>query len=133
MNPTSSTEDYLKAILLEHEVERGPRIPPGRLAERLGVAPGSVTAMLKSLAVRALVHYEPYGGVALTPEGQRIAVAVLRRHRLIELFLVEVLGMDWSEVHAEAERLEHHVSERVLSRIDAVLGSPSVDPHGDPI
>jgi DtxR family Mn-dependent transcriptional regulator len=97
------------------------------------VAPGTATAMMKALAEAGLVHYEPRGGASLTPTGRRLALHVLRRHRLIELFLVQVLGLDWSEVHDEAEELEHAISEKVLSRIDAILGHPSVDPHGDPI
>jgi DtxR family Mn-dependent transcriptional regulator len=89
--------------------------------------------MVKALADSGLVRYEPYMGVRLTTAGLRLAGRVLRRHRLIELFLVKVLGMDWAEVHIEAERLEHAVSDRIIDRIDAMLGQPLVDPHGDPI
>jgi DtxR family Mn-dependent transcriptional regulator len=89
--------------------------------------------MIKTLADSGLVQYEPRGGVRLTHGGQQLALHVLRRHRLVELFLVKVLGLDWSEVHAEAEELEHSVSDKVLNKIDAYLGHPSVDPHGDPI
>tara|TARA_B100000470_G_C19742042_1_gene369682 strand:- start:593 stop:1135 length:543 start_codon:yes stop_codon:yes gene_type:complete len=89
--------------------------------------------MVKTLAEAGLVEYEPYSGVCLTPAGEKLASHVLRRHRLVELFLVEVMGMDWSEVHSEAELLEHAVSERLLRRIDTMLGGPEVDPHGDPI
>ena len=89
--------------------------------------------MVKTLSESGLVHYEPYMGVRLTPAGEKLASLVLRRHRLIELFLVKVLGMSWAEVHDEAERLEHAVSERLIDRIDEMLGRPSVDPHGDPI
>jgi DtxR family Mn-dependent transcriptional regulator len=89
--------------------------------------------MVKTLAESGLVVYEPYAGVRLTESGRKLASHVLRRHRLVELFLVEVMGMDWSEVHGEAERLEHVISDRLLERMDEMLGSPSVDPHGDPI
>jgi DtxR family Mn-dependent transcriptional regulator len=130
---TSTVEDYLKAILLE-ELEGGEgRIATGRIAQLLAVTPGTVTSMLKTLADGGLVDYEAYGGVRLTPAGRRLGLHVVRRHRLIELFLVRVLGIDWSEVHDEAERLEHAVSERLIERMDEMLGHPSVDPHGDPI
>src|SRR6185503_16251646 len=91
------------------------------------------TTMVKTLSESGLVRYEPYMGVRLTEAGEKLASLVLRRHRLIELFLVRVLGMSWAEVHDEAERLEHAVSERLIERIDAMLGRPAVDPHGDPI
>lgn len=131
--PTSTVEDYLKALLLEEEARGGERVPNGRLAQTLGVTPGTVTAMLKMLADGGLVDYAAYGGARLTPAGRQLALPVLRRHRLIELFLVRTMGMDWSEVHEEAERLEHAVSERLIERIDEMLGRPAVDPHGDPI
>ena len=89
--------------------------------------------MIKTLALSGLVEYEPYSGVRLTEAGTTLATHVLRRHRLIELFLVEIVGLDWSEVHEDAERLEHAVSDRLIERIDELLGHPSVDPHGDPI
>jgi len=89
--------------------------------------------MVKTLAESGLVHYEPYAGVALTPAGERLAALVLRRHRLIELFLVRVMGYSWDEVHDEAEHLEHVVSDRLVDRMDQMLGRPEVDPHGDPI
>jgi DtxR family Mn-dependent transcriptional regulator len=89
--------------------------------------------MIKALADSGLVEYAPRGGVRLTTGGRKLALHVLRRHRLVELFLVKVLGLDWSEVHDEAEELEHSISDKVLERIDALLGHPSVDPHGDPI
>jgi DtxR family transcriptional regulator, Mn-dependent transcriptional regulator len=129
---TSTVEDYLKCILLEQEGQEG-RVSTGQIAARLTLSPGTVTAMLKALADGGLVAYEPYGGVLLTDSGRQLATHVLRRHRLLELFLVEVLGLDWSEVHAEAEQLEHAVSDRLIERMDQMLGSPSVDPHGDPI
>ena len=105
----------------------------GQLASALSVAPGTATTMVKTLAESGLVHYEPYTGVALTPAGERLAALVLRRHRLIELFLVRVMGYSWDEVHDEAEHLEHVVSDRLVDRMDQMLGRPEVDPHGDPI
>jgi DtxR family Mn-dependent transcriptional regulator len=105
----------------------------GQLAAALRVVPGTATTMVKTLAEAGLVRYEPYMGVRLTEAGEKLASLVLRRHRLIELFLVKVLGMSWAEVHAEAELLEHAVSERLADRIDEMLGRPEVDPHGDPI
>jgi DtxR family Mn-dependent transcriptional regulator len=129
---TSTVEDYLKTILLA-EGREGPLVGMGRIADELGVAPGTVTAMVKTLARSRLVDYAPYSGVQLTEAGRRLALRVLRRHRLIELLLVRVLGMSWSEVHQEAEELEHAVSDRLIELIDELLGFPSVDPHGDPI
>ena len=105
----------------------------GQLANALGVAPGTATTMVKTLAESGLVEYEPYAGVALTPAGEKLAASVVRRHRLIELFLVQVLGFGWDEVHDEAEQLEHAVSDRLIERIDEMLGHPEADPHGDPI
>ena len=130
--PTSTVEDYLKCILLE---QRDPErlVSMGQISTALKVAPGTVTAMVKTLADTGLVTYEPYSGVRLTASGHQLAVHVLRRHRLIELFLVKVMGMDWSEVHTEAEEMEHAVSDRLVERMDEMLGYPSVDPHGDPI
>lgn len=131
--PTSTVEDYLKCILLEEQRRPEALVTTGRIAEALQVAPGTATAMVKTLSDSRLLEYEPYSGVRLTPEGLRLATGVLRRHRLIELFLVQVMGLDWSEVHAEAEHLEHAVSERLIERMDEILGHPEVDPHGDPI
>jgi DtxR family Mn-dependent transcriptional regulator len=131
--PTSTVEDYVKQILLEEQRQSEPLVPMGRIAAALNVNPSTVTAMVKTLADSGLVTYEPYSGVRLTSAGRKLAVHVLRRHRLLELFLVQIVGLDWSEVHAEAEQLEHAVSERVIDRIDELLGHPSVDPHGDPI
>jgi DtxR family Mn-dependent transcriptional regulator len=133
--PTQTVENYLKTIYLA-ELDRSTSeglVPMGQLATSLGVVPGTATTMVKALAESGLVHYEPYSGVRLTPSGEKLASLVLRRHRLIELFLVRVLGMNWSEVHDEAEQLEHAVSERLIDRIDEMLGRPTVDPHGDPI
>jgi DtxR family Mn-dependent transcriptional regulator len=131
--PTSTVEDYLKCILLEQELDPEALVSMGQIAAALKVAPGTVTAMVKTLADSGLVAYEPYSGVRLTPSGRQLAAHVLRRHRLIELFLVKVMGMDWSEVHSEAEELEHAASDRLIGRMDEMLGYPSVDPHGDPI
>jgi DtxR family Mn-dependent transcriptional regulator len=131
--PTSTIEDYLKSIYLEQLSEPGRRVTTGRIAEVLSVAPGTVTSMLKTLAESGLVRYEPYSGVELTDHGIQLASHVLRRHRLVEQFLVEVMGMDWSEVHEEAEALEHVISDRLLARMDEMLGFPRFDPHGDPI
>jgi DtxR family Mn-dependent transcriptional regulator len=131
--PTSTVEDYLKQILLEEQGRGEKRVATGRIAQALAVTPGTVTAMVKALSESGLVDYEAYGGVRLTKAGRQLALHVLRRHRLIELFLVRIMGMDWSEVHGEADRLEHAVSDRLIERIDEMLGHPAVDPHGDPI
>jgi DtxR family transcriptional regulator, Mn-dependent transcriptional regulator len=132
--PTSTVENYVKQIYLEQlSGPTGSLVSMGRLAAAMGVVPGTATSMMKALADAGLVEYEPRGGARLTRGGEQLALHVLRRHRLVELFLVKVLGLDWSEVHAEAEELEHAVSEKVLERMDQVLGRPSVDPHGDPI
>lgn len=103
----------------------------GQVAQAMQVVPGTATTMIKSLAKSGLVEYTPRIGVSLTQEGEAIAIQMLRRHRLIEYFLVETLGMDWSEIHEEAEDLEHAISDRVLNHIDAFLGHPTTDPHGD--
>ncbi len=135
MLPSSTVENYLKAIY-KSQAARGPGqqlVPMGELAAALGVVPGTATSMVKALAESGMVHYEPYAGVRLTAGGEKLAALVLRRHRLMELFLVKVVGMSWAEVHDEAERLEHAASDRLIDRIDAMLGRPSADPHGDPI
>jgi len=131
--PTSTVEDYLKCIYLEALREPAEPVSTGRIASAMKVAPGTVTAMMKTLTEAGLVSYEPYAGVRLTESGRRLAAHVLRRHRLVELFLVRIMGMDWSAVHEEAEVLEHAVSEQLIERIDEMLGRPAVDPHGDPI
>lgn len=135
MLPSSTVENYLKAIHHAQSRLDGERdlVPMGQLASALGVAPGTATTMVKTLADSGLVLYEPYSGVRLLPAGEKLAARVLRRHRLIELFLVRVMGMSWTEVHDDAEHLEHAVSDRLIDRIDEMLGRPSVDPHGDPI
>jgi len=131
MPNSPASEDYLKAIF--HLEREGSRVHTTELAERLGVRKPSVTAMLKRLFERGLVDYAPGRGVTLTEEGRLATMRVVRRHRLLETFLVEVLHLDWSEVHAEAEVLEHHLSPRMVAAIDRVLGHPSEDPHGHPI
>jgi DtxR family Mn-dependent transcriptional regulator len=135
MLPSQTVENYLKTIFLAQAARSAPDelVPMGQVASALGVVPGTATTMVKALSESGLVHYEPYMGVRLTPAGEKLAGLVLRRHRLVELFLVKVLGMNWTEVHDEAEQLEHAVSERLIERIDAMLGHPAVDPHGDPI
>ncbi|MBI4583201.1 MAG: metal-dependent transcriptional regulator [Planctomycetes bacterium] len=130
---TSTVEDYLKCIYQESQRSGNSLISTGQIAAGLKVAPGTATAMMKTLADSGLVSYEPYSGVRLTPEGARLATHVLRRHRVVELFLVQVMGMNWSEVHKDAELLEHDVSDRLIDRMDEMLGRPTVDPHGDPI
>lgn len=134
MLPSQTVENYLKTIYLaQATLHASELVPMGQLASALGVVPGTATTMMKTLAESGLVHYEPYMGVRLTSAGDKLASMVLRRHRLVELFLVKVLGMSWAEVHDEAERLEHAVSERLIDLIDDMLGRPDVDPHGDPI
>jgi DtxR family Mn-dependent transcriptional regulator len=135
MLPSSTVENYLKTIYLG-STSPGPAtrlLPMGQLASALGVTPGTATTMVKTLAESGLVKYEPYTGVALSPAGTKLAALVLRRHRLIELFLVQVMGLSWDEVHEDAEQLEHVVSDRLVDRMDEMLGRPEVDPHGDPI
>src|SRR5688572_4578611 len=135
MLPSSTVENYLKAIHLgASRLDEDRRLlPMGQLAAALKVAPGTATTMVKTLADSGLVEYEPYAGVMLTAAGEKLAALVVRRHRLIELFLVQVLGFGWDEVHDEAEQLEHVVSDRLIERIDEMLGRPAADPHGDPI
>jgi DtxR family Mn-dependent transcriptional regulator len=130
--PTPSVENYLKAVYhLEGQGEE--RVSTTSLAEELDISHSSVTNMLKSLAEDGLVDYEPYNGARLTDDGIDAALKVIRNHRLIEIFLVDTLDYSWDEVHEEAERLEHAVSERLAERIDAYLDHPKFDPHGDPI
>jgi len=135
MLPSSTVENYLKAIYLgQSSLAQDARlVPMGQVAAALGVTPGTATTMVKALAESGLDDYEPYSGVRLSSAGEKLAGLVLRRHRLVELFLVQVMGMSWAEVHDEAEQLEHVVSERLIERIDEMLGHPTHDPHGDPI
>ncbi|HSK61637.1 MAG TPA: metal-dependent transcriptional regulator, partial [Actinomycetospora sp.] len=129
---TVAVDDYLKAIYALDERGEGPATTTG-LARRLGVGASSVSGMLRRLADQGFVEHRPYGGVRLTESGARAALDVLRRHRLLETYLVRELGYGWDEVHDEAEVLEHHVSPTLLDRMDARLGRPRFDPHGDPI
>jgi DtxR family Mn-dependent transcriptional regulator len=125
-------EDYLKTVYAHTEWQPDP-ITPKALADRLGVAPSSVTEMVKKLAAAGLVSHAPYGAVRLTDAGLARALAVVRRHRLIETWLVQEMGYGWDEVHDEAEILEHAISDRLLEAIDVRLGRPVRDPHGDAI
>jgi DtxR family transcriptional regulator, Mn-dependent transcriptional regulator len=124
-------EDYLKTVYLLHE-RAGAATTTG-IAAALEVTPASVTGMIKKLAELKLVRHTPYQGVELTRSGEKIALEIVRHHRLLELFLIEALGYSWDEVHAEADVLEHVISEEFEDRIAARLGNPMVDPHGDPI
>lgn len=129
---TPAVEDYSKAIFALESRSDEP-VSTTALAERLGITAGSVSAMLRRLDQLGLISHVPYRGVRLTPAGRRIALEVIRHHRLLESYLAEVLGMPWDRVHAEAEVLEHVLSEDLEALIDAKLGNPTVDPHGDPI
>jgi DtxR family Mn-dependent transcriptional regulator len=129
---STMTEDYLRIIWKAQEWPDG-SVSTSELASTLAVTPSSVSANLKKLARDGLIDYEPYGRIALTPAGHEIAVMVVRRHRVLETYLVERLGLGWDEVHVEADALEHAVSDLVLDRMDEVLGLPNHDPHGDPI
>lgn len=130
--PSLTVENYCKAVL-QLGLRGGEWVTTGRLAEALQVAPGTVTSMLKTLSESELAEYRPYEGVRLTRTGRALALRMLRRHRLIELFLVRTLGLTWAEVHEEAEHMEHAVSDVLIDRIDEYLGRPAYDPHGDPI
>ncbi|MGD9854541.1 MAG: metal-dependent transcriptional regulator [Planctomycetaceae bacterium] len=131
--PSLTVENYLKAILQAAIRAEGEWVSTGQLASALHVSPGTVTSMLKTLAESQLAEYRPYQGVKLTNSGRALGMRMVRRHRLIELFLVETLGLSWDEVHEEAEHMEHAVSDSLVDRIDAFLGHPEADPHGDPI
>lgn len=128
---SEAIQDYLKEIYkLQAE---GGRVGTSALAERLGVEPPSATSMLKKLTALGLARHEPYRGATLTAAGERVAIEVIRHHRLLEMYLAETLGLPLDEVHAEADRLEHALSEELEARIDESLGFPTHDPHGDPI
>lgn len=129
---TEAQEDYLKHLFLLEEALGGP-VPTQALAERLSVKPPSVTEMLKKLKALGLLEHEPYRGARLTERGRKVALEVLRHHRLLEAYLHQALGYGWEEVHQEAERLEHVISEDLEERIAEYLGHPPFDPHGDPI
>ncbi len=128
---TESIQDYLRATYLLGE--NGDRVAVTALARRLHVSPASASAMVKKLAALGLAEHAPYKGVTLTPAGERVAVEVIRHHRLLELYLAETLGLNVDAVHDEADRLEHVLSEELEERIDRALGYPTHDPHGDPI
>lgn len=128
---TPAVEDYLKAIYQLSEA--GGAVSTSAIAERLGIAAGSVTGMIKRLAEAGLVEHTPYYGARLTAEGNGNAIRTIRRHRVLERFLVDVLGYTWDRVHEEAERLEHAVTDELIDRMAAVLGEPVTDPHGAPI
>ena len=128
---TDAVQDYLKEI---HKLRmEGRRATTSAIAERIGVRPPSVSAMLKRLSALGLAEHQPYRGVELTPAGERVALEVIRHHRLLEQYLSQALGMSLDEVHSEADRLEHALSEELEARIDSSLGYPTHDPHGDPI
>lgn len=130
--PSPAIDDYLKTIY-HHTEWQDERITPSQLAAELGLAPSSVTEMVQKLAAQGLVTHRPYGPIALSDEGERRAAAIIRRHRLIETWLVSEFGYAWDEVHDEAEVLEHAISDRLLEGIDQRLGRPRFDPHGDAI
>src|SRR3954449_6500588 len=130
--PSEAIEDYAKAIYALCRQGDG-TAGTNALAERLGVTPASVSAMVKKLDERGLVRHVRYKGVALTPDGERVALEIMRHHRLLETYLAERLGVPWDRVHQEAEALEHVLSEYLEGRIASVLGNPTHDPHGDPI
>jgi DtxR family transcriptional regulator, Mn-dependent transcriptional regulator len=126
-----TVENYLKAIYQLSDDSGS--APTGELARRLRITPGSVTLMLQRLSESGMAKYAAHQGVRLTKKGQKVAILVVRKHRLLELFLTRTLGLPWDEVHEEAENLEHAVSDRLVARIDDYLGHPDRDPHGDPI
>jgi DtxR family Mn-dependent transcriptional regulator len=131
--PSLTVENYVKTIYLLAQQASASEVATGQIAAALGVLPGTVTSMLKTLDESNLATYTPYEGVRLTAAGRALALRVLRRHRLIEQFLSQTLNLTWDEVHEEAEHMEHAVSDALVDRIDAFLGHPSTDPHGDPI
>ncbi len=131
--PTISVENYLKAIYKLQQRSTDARVKNKQIAQALDLKLPSVTNMLKSLTSQGMLDYIPYQGVHLTPKGEHAALQVIRRHRLLELFLIETLNMTWSEVHEEAELLEHALSDKLTNKIDSFLGHPTLDPHGDPI
>lgn len=130
--PTTSVENYLKALYHLQGTDNR-RVSTSDLAEHLQLTLPSTTGMLRSLSESGWIEYQPYRGATLTATGRAQALRVIRNHRLIEAFLVQVLDYTWDEVHAEAERLEHAISDELANRIDAFLGHPAADPHGDPI
>lgn len=130
---STARENYLKTIFELQQAQEEEVVNIGKLAEALSLTAGTVTAMVKKLAQEKLLKHEAYVGCKLTAKGRALAIDILRRHRILELFLVKVLKLDWSEVHDEAERLEHALSDRVLESMERLLDYPELDPHGDPI
>ncbi len=131
--PSLTVENYVKTIYLLCAQDSDGQAATGQIAAALGVSPGTVTSMLKTLSESGLAAYRKHEGVQLTPAGEALAVRMVRRHRLIELFLARTLDLSWDEVHEEAEHIEHAVSDLLIDRVDAFLGYPAADPHGDPI
>lgn len=127
---SQAVEDYLKAI---YKLQGSGRVSTNALAERLAVSPASASKMVQRLSKMGFASYESYRGVKLTPPGEKIALEIIRHHRLLETYLKEVMGYAWDKIHDEAEQLEHHISEDFEDKIDALLGYPTNDPHGDPI
>ena len=130
---TTTIENYVKEIFSAEQEQPDEPVPMGAIAKALNVVPGTATTMVKSMARDKLLVYRPRVGVSLTGKGRNLAIRMIRRHRLIEVFLVEVLKLDWGQIHEDAEELEHVVSDRILDKIDALCGYPEFDPHGDPI
>lgn len=131
--PSATVENYLKCILMLSMDCDQSEVPMGLIANSLGVTPGTATTMMKNLQREKWLTYKSRKGVTLTSKGRRLGMKMIRRHRLLETFLVDTLGLDWSEIHDEAEELEHAISEKVLERLDLFLGNPQYDPHGHPI
>src|SRR6188474_3716783 len=131
LNFSTSEENYLKTIF--HLQTKDENVSTNELAEKLQSKPASITDMMKKLKTRKLVNYQPYQGFRLTPEGKKVALSIIRRHRLWEYFLAEKLKFSWDEVHEVAEQLEHVSSKKLIDKLDEYLGFPKVDPHGDPI
>ena len=131
--PSRTVENYLKSILMISINKNCVEVPMGMIAESLKVTPGTATSMVKNLQKEKWLNYKARKGVTLTGSGKKIGMRMIRRHRLIETFLVETLGLDWSEIHEEAEELEHSISDKVLEKLDVFLGNPQFDPHGHPI
>jgi DtxR family Mn-dependent transcriptional regulator len=129
--PSPSVEDYIKAIYNAHA--RNGNVATQELADRLAVSPPAVSKMMRRLSELRLITHTPYQGVKLTRAGEKLALEIIRHHRLIELYLVQAMGYSWDNVHEEAERLEHHISEAFEERMDELLGHPTACPHGDPI
>src|SRR5215203_1149724 len=131
LNFSASEENYLKTIF--HLQTKEDNVSTNELAEKLQAKPASITDMMKKLKTRKLVNYQPYQGFRLTPEGKKVALSIIRRHRLWEYFLAEKLKFNWDEVHEIAEQMEHVSSKKLIDKLDEYLGYPKVDPHGDPI